>query len=366
MTPMRRPPPLADVLAALLPDSMDTLLLRACLGDAAFAAGAWQTWLADAGGLPKALTDRPASRALMPLLHHSLRVHSIAVAEPSLAILRAASLWETRRAAEIRAILRQIVDTLHRASIRAITIEGVAAGAVAYPAFELRHCHDIALLVEKAERIRVRHLLTATGFAPASETVGEQQRSSIDLVHEGGLPVALHTVPWASTGVGDPTADLRRRAVSAELDGFELTVLNPTDMLLQVCGRGIEPTEPGNWEWIADAAMILRRQGNARLDWAALVERAKEYGLAFRLSLRLDYLANGLGLAIPPSATDALATAAWQGDRGEWGRSLSVARGAFGIGLSAMLRQGGWRSRLAIAHWALRRSPRLLGRRTPP
>lgn len=360
-TSWRRGPPLAEVLKALLPDSMDTLLLRACLGDAPSAAGAWQTWLSDAGGLSKALSDRPASRALMPLLHHSLRGHAIAVADPPLAILRAASLWETRRASEIRAILRQVMDRLHEAGIRAIAVQGIAAGAIAYPAFELRHCHDITLLVEEPELIRASDALMATGFAAAG-----QQISSISLLHEGGLPVVLQTALWAPTRMPDPAADFRSQAVTAELDGLALTVFSPTDMLLHLCGQGIEPTEPGNWEWIADAAMILRRYGNAGLDWAALVERAKEYGLSFRLSLRLDYLAKRLGLAIPPLVTDDLAAAAWHGERGEWERSLSLARGAFGIGLGAMLQRGGWRSRLAIAQWALRRSPRLLGLRASP
>lgn len=360
-TSWRSRPPLAEVLRSLLPDSMDTLLLRACLGDAPSATGAWQTWLSDTGGLSKALSDRPAWRGLMPLLHHSLRGHAIAVADSPLAILRAASLWETRRAAEILTILRQVVDRLREAGIRPIALQGIAAGAVAYPAFELRHCHDIALLVEEAELIRGSDALMATGFAPA-----DRQTSSINLVHEGGLPLVLQAALWASTRRPDPAADFRRRTVTAELDGLELTVFSPTDLLLHLCGQSIEPTEPGNWDWIADAAMILRRHGNADLDWAALVERAREYDLSFRLSLRLDYLAKCLGLAIPPFVTDGLAAAAWRGERDEWERSLSLARGAFGVGLGAMLRQGGWRSRLAIAQWALRRSPRLLGLRALP
>ena len=362
MTQERHPSPLADVLGVLLPDPMDTLLLRACLGDAAAVAGAWQSWLSDAGGLSEALTDRPAARALTPLLHHSLREHHIAVAESSLAILRAAHLWELRRATEIRTILRQIIATLRRAGIDAITIDGVAAGAVAYPAFELRHCHDIALLVEKAALAQARDALAAVGFSPSSDQSG----SSLCLLHEGRLPVVLHTALWAPAGRADSVGDFRRRTVTALFDGLELNLFNPTDMLLQICGQGIEPTAPGNWEWVADAAMILRLYASADLDWSALVRRAKEYGLAFRLSLRLGYLAASLGLPIPASVTDELAAAAWQDERRERERSLSLARGVFGLRLGTMLQRGGWRSRLAVAQWALRRSPRLLGMRALP
>ncbi len=354
-------PPLADVLGVLLPDPMDTLLLRACVGGAASAASAWQGWLAAAGGLPKALTDRPASRALMPLLYHSLREHGIAVTEPSLAILRSAHLWELRRAGEIRTILYQITDTLHKAGISAIVTEGAAAGAAAYPAFELRHCHDVALLVEGTDLIRAHDLLTTIGLTHSADL-----QNGVRLLNTGGLPIVLRTVLWAPTEKAAPTADFRRRAVPARLDGHELTVFEPADMLLHICGQGIEATEPGRWEWIADAAMILRCQADTGLDWLALVRMAKEHGLAFRVSLRLGYLATWLDLPIPPAATEELAAAAWLGERREWERSLSVARGAFGIGMGAMLRQGGWRSKLAVAKWALRRSPRLIGMRALP
>src|SRR5271166_5856468 len=96
-----RLPPLADTLGWLLPDARDTLLLRACLGDAASAAAAWDAWLAMSEGLPRALAERPRSRRFLPLLHHALSVHGIALTEPALSILRAATLWEERRATRI-------------------------------------------------------------------------------------------------------------------------------------------------------------------------------------------------------------------------------------------------------------------------
>ena len=277
------------------------------------------------------------------------------------------ALWELRRAAEIRTILRQVMAALHETGIGAIAIGAVAAGATAYPAFALRHCHDIALLIEKTALIRARDILIAAGFALAVDAIVDQKTSSTSLLHKGGLPVVLHTAIWAPTGRPDPSADFRHRAMTAELDGLTLTVFNPADMLLHICGQGIEPAEPGNWEWVADAAMILRRHGDAGIDWPALTMTAKDCGLAFRLSLRLDYLARCLGLPVPRFVTDELAAAAWRGERSERERSLSLARGAYRHGHLAPCcdRADGGRGSRSL-RWALRRSPRLLGMRASP
>jgi hypothetical protein len=206
----------------------------------------------------------------------------------------------------------------------------------------------------------------AAGFTLAGKAGADQHTSSINLLHKGGLPLVLQSALWAPTGTPDPAANFRRRIVAAELDDSTLRVFNPPDMLLHACGQSIEPTEPGNWEWVADAAMILHRYGRAGLNWATLVGTAKDGGLAFRLSLRFDYLARCLGLPVPAFVLDELAAAAWQGERSERERSLSVTRGSFGVGLGTMFRRGGWRSRLAVVQWALRRSPRLLGMRALP
>src|ERR1700690_3039173 len=105
MTARPRLPPLADTLGLMLPDAQDTLLLRACLGDGASAARAWQAWLGSIPDLPTILVERPRIRRFLPLLSHVLSRQTIAVAEPALSILRAATLWEEHRAVQLRPIL---------------------------------------------------------------------------------------------------------------------------------------------------------------------------------------------------------------------------------------------------------------------
>src|SRR5216683_7508084 len=147
MTKQPRLPPLADTLSLMLPDAQDRLLLRACLSDAAGAAEAWQAWLATTPGLPTVLVERPRSRRFLPLLFHVLTTHGVAVAEPSLAILRAATLWEEHRAVQLRPILVQVLAILRGVGASALLLKGVALAESAYMQFRLRHCHDLDLLV---------------------------------------------------------------------------------------------------------------------------------------------------------------------------------------------------------------------------
>jgi len=353
-----RLPPLADTLGWLLPDAQDTLLLRACLGDAASATAAWEAWLAMAEGMPRALADRPRSRRFLPLLHHALSAHGVALTEPALSILRAASLWEERRAMRIRAILIEVLASLRRTGVAVILLKGAALAETAYPQFRLRHCHDLDLLVEEAALLQAGQALIAAGFPPAAAAGARAVGRSLAMKHKDGLPVNLHTRLWTTSLRVDPLASILRRARVTDIGGERVTILAPTDMLLHVCGRAGIGAGPGNWAWIADAAMIQRRHEPAAEDWGDLVQVAAEIGIALPLAARFGYLATRIGLPIPPAALNALTGAACRSSSSERDAAISAARAASGVAFTAMLRRSGWRSRLDLARWALRRSPR--------
>jgi len=357
-----RLPPLADTLGWLLPDAQDTFLLQACLGGAAAASDAWNAWLAMAEGMPNALAQRPRSRRFLPLLHHALRVHGVALAEPALSILRAASLWEERRATRIRAILVEALASLQRAGVAVVLLKGAALAETVYPQFELRHCHDLDLLVEEAALPVASEALSAAGFQPAAAAGGRAIGQSLAMKHADGLPVNLHTRLWTTRIRGDPEAIFLRRVRVIDIGGERATILAPADMLLHVCGHAGIGAGPGNWAWIADAAMIQHRHQSTAEDWAGLVRTAAEIGIALPLAARFDYLAARIGLPIPPAALNALTEAACRSSRSERDAAISAARAASGVAFIAMLRRSGWRSRLDLARWALRRSPRIARR----
>jgi hypothetical protein len=355
---MARPrlPPLADTLGALLPDVQDMLLLRTCLADAQTAAAAWKSWLALAPGLPMALVERPRSRRLLPLLHYALGRHGIALAEPLLAILRAAALLEERRAARIRAILVLALASLRRAGVAPVLLKGVALAETAYPQFRLRHCHDLDLLVAAEDLGAARKALMAAGFRSAAGNRSEREDgSSLALQLADGLLLNLHTRLWQASTSSEPLEVFRARARAIEFDGESVPVFAPMDMLLHVCGHAGCSVGLGSWIWIADAAMILGRHAPTSVDWAGIGQIAAQSGIALLLALRFADLAARFGLPIPDGVLDALVEAAWQSSSVERDAALSAARAASGASFVDMLRRCGWRSRLDIAGWALRR-----------
>jgi hypothetical protein len=211
-----------------------------------------------------------------------------------------------------------------------------------YPRFDLRHCHDIDLLVPPGAMPSAREALIGAGFRAG--------RSRHVLQHRDGLPVTLHGRLWA----GSSEAALLERAGTIEIDGETVPILAPMDMLLHACDHPGVGAGLGNWVWIIDAAMILRRHKPTAEDWAGLVRGTVASGATLPVAARLAGLADRIGLPVPDALLCRLAEAAWRSSRGERDVALMAAHAASGQGLRTMIRRCGWRSRIEIAAWAIR------------
>jgi hypothetical protein len=352
----RRTFPLSDTLSALVPDDRDTLLLRACVSGRAVATAAWVDWLASGPGLQPTLTERPMLRRLVPLLHHALATHGSAIPPPALAILRAATLWEQQRAERVAAILGEAVDSLRLVGIEPVITKGPALAATVYPRPWLRHCHDLDLLVPAGAARAACAALVAAGFRPQADSAA----TSVTLAHMDGLPLVLHTRLW-SRGK-DREGSIHRRLSSAHIGGKSVAVLAPFDMLLHVCGLTPISLGPGNWTWVADAAMILGLHHVTAGDWDELLESAEGFANPLTLAARLGYLAERLELDIPERVLDSLAVRAASASDSEKDEVLVAAQAVSRIRLRAMIRRGNWNSRIELLRAAMRRR-RAAGRR---
>ena len=348
---------LADTLGVILPDAEQTLVLQACLCEERRASESWRSWIASKPNLNAGLADSwPGLKRLLPLLHYNLAENGIALEESASAVLRAAAIWEERRAARVHEILGDVLAAVNSAGVSPIAWKGVALAETVYPQPWLRHCHDIDLLVSLHEVARADAALRDCGFSAAPSRLA--RRAHLSLVHDGGLPVCVHVDLPGAARLALPRSDMVAGAAEMTLAGRSAKVFRPTDTLLCLCAHLIAGRAHDCVCWVADATFLLRRSTPGEEEWARLAETAKASGLALPLHLMLSYLRDAIDVAVPNTAIARIGQRGASSKRRERDTLLLYARK--GRRLGALLRRSGWRSRLEIVRWLVAPSPEFI------
>jgi hypothetical protein len=339
-------PPLADTLTMLLPEGRDRLLLRVCLADRATALAAWDAWTAATPDIAAFLREQPMAGRLLSGLHAALIEHDAVMDASTRALLNAASLAETRRMARIREIVEGLHAQLRRASVMPVLFNGVALAATAYPQPELRHCHDIDLLIPPEDLERAQAAAIAAGFTGTGRT---NAGPSMTLLHRDGLPLHLHTGLPSPCALTIPLDRIRSRTVSCAFGGEAIATLHPLDSLVQLCGYAMSADDTDYRILLADAAAILR----GHPDWDLMPQIARDRGDSLALFVVLDYLKREIDIPIDETVLSALARDARTATRARKDFLLSMSRRRPSGFVWTMFRHSGWRSRLEILRWML-------------
>ena len=152
-------------LAAVLPTPEQTWLLRACLLDGEAEREAWHIWHALAGDAKAAMVeDRWSVKRLLPALYVALRRSGAEVDATLLSYLKLAYVREQMRATTYRRICGELVAVLAAAGVPAVLLRGGALVATVYDDPAVRHCHDVAFLVQPADLARADAALRAAGL----------------------------------------------------------------------------------------------------------------------------------------------------------------------------------------------------------
>ncbi len=346
MSTTGQPPLLADTLKVLLPGPRETLFLQACLAPGARAGESWRAWFGAHADIQAAISGKGAVlKPLLPLLHFALTEHGIELDPPTLAVLRAAAIWEGRRSKRVREILSDVLGILARAGVEPVLLNGTALAATAYPRPALRHCHDIDFWIPDADLVRAQEALTRSGLFAAGTS---RTRRAVNLVHSEGLPVNLLRSLTASTLCPLPETEMRKRTVSISVMDQPVDALSPIDALIHLCspvggGAVLEPTI-----WVADAACLLRRSAPTGSDWDIAIRAATASGLSLTLFAILSYLREEIGIMVPDDVLGRVEAEASHSRRSHRDAVLAGARKAQGGRLGPMFRHSNWRSRAEI------------------
>jgi len=341
--------PAADPLSVLRPPPEHTLLLRACLLDAAAGRAAWEEWRARVGGVKAFFSAETFGlKRLLPLLGAALQ-RAGATLEPELrAYLHVAQTHEMLRRQHFDRIAGAALDALVAGSVACIALQGVALAADAYPAWALRHSHDVDVLVRREDLARAAALLGAIGVGPP--TALDRAGRHLRLVHAAALPIVLHSEPFRLPCFAPPLSALWTRSRPAARAG--VGGLAAADALLHVCGQAACSPGRDSLQWACDASFLLARHPD--LDWDGLIETARAARLALPLSVLLGYLADEL--AAP--ARDRLCAAAADADSVTVECALLGAHAAPRVRYRDLLRAGRtWPMRAFVARWIALPSP---------
>ena len=281
---------------------MQTLLLRAALGDGDTAREAWSR--------AKHATETPqlldhASYRLLPQLYRNLL--DAGVDEPALAQLKGIyrhSWYQNQRLFHRSA---DLLRELHEAGIETLVLKGAALSVVHYRDAGSRPMEDFDVLVHRRDAARTAALLEASGWE--QQNVAWQPEtmfrvvSSVGFRHESGSEIDLHWNPLYEVVPEEP---IWRHAVSMEIGGVATKALDPTDQLMHVCVHGLS-WFPAPLRWISDG-VVVARSADPPVDWDRLAEQAEQWQLSARMETALELLHDEFGVAVPAATMERLRT----------------------------------------------------------
>jgi len=353
---IRYEPPLTGALSLLLPSQAQTLLLRSALLPKDRSVVALESWQADFDDPVAAIAEHNVGgRRLAPLIAANLGDNGQSIHPELMTYLRTAAMREELRAREYRKICHGVLASLAGARLHVIALKGAVLSETVYPRPDLRHSHDIDLLIREEDLEQAEAVATGIGF----ETVASSQPSSIasrHYIHESGLPLDLHPGLFTVGPYNAVKGEAQDRAEQRTILDVGVHVLSPADQLLHVCAHASTGWQRSTLAWVCDAWFIMNAVPD--LDWDVVVESSRQGQMSLPLYVTLAYLADELGAPVPSSSLEQLRAESLRTQRVT--REIALFGAWAGPGtklLRAVRASRRWRDKAFIAGWRIMPSP---------
>lgn len=242
-----------------------------------------------------------------PLLAYSLRD------EPRLHsahLERLETEWRRAKGRSLHAAesLRSLLEAFRVAGIRAIPLKGPLLAERLYPDPALRPTSDLDLLIGKADLHRVDELLVRLGYRRAPDAHTFEFDVAYDratfYTHAEMLPVDLHWDLLSSESFARGSRvivdEVWERVVSADFAGVEGATLCDEDLLVYLALHLAVHHACSGLIWLLDIALLLDQRGE-RMNWEAVVERARRWRVMRALFFALESVRGCYGRSAPES-----------------------------------------------------------------
>ena len=267
--------------------------------------------------------------SVAPMLYARLQALGVTLPAATAQPLRKFYLANVMRNTKLFHEVGKILRALQAAGIPVIPLKGVCLAEAVYGNLALRQIGDVDLLVPPANLATALEVLRTLGYAAAQPFDIEGQRQVCHhmppLSRRGGATLELHwTIAKRGSNIRLEDTDLDQlwsRAIPSRIDGVQILMLSPTDLLLHLClhasvhhyfdGIGLS----GFW----DMALVIRRYGE-QIDWEQFTTRAHQWGVANGAYLALQLTQEWTGVVIPTPVMRSLMPATLNDAAIEWVR----------------------------------------------
>ncbi len=296
------------------PDAGERLLLAAALGDGELALAAFAAWRASIdwdGDLDG------GSFRMLPLVHANMaRLGCDDPLMPRLGGVYRHSWCEAQ--VHLRAGARALA-LLRDRSVPVMVSKGLLLATRYYASPALRPMADIDLLVPLDRALAAIAVLDRGGWREeptAAQQWGRRRRDMLTLtaglgmIHPRDGEIDLHWRLVRESRGATTEAMFWRDALPVTIAGVEALRPSPAHLLFHVVSHGVRPNILSPLRWVADAAMVLRRDDEV-IDWDEVMRCAERLRVGRRVAAGLAYLRDEIGLPVPAGVTAAVPRTSW-------------------------------------------------------
>ena len=337
---------LANLLSSLMPDKKKTDFLKLCLND--FSSNEYKKYF-----LPDLLEqikdNKNGFKRPLALLYFNLKKNEIEIDNNYGSYLKTAYVREELRSSTFKNILGSTLQVLLNESCEFILLDGAYLAESVYYNRNLRHCHDIDILVKDNSMEEIASLLNNNSFKKESNFRKNEIRRIV-LRHKSGLILSLHNSLFDHISYNYDNECFWERAQRKKIVVLDVLVLSGADLLFHIMGKAFI-NYFSTLQWVVDSVFLIR---NTDIDWKLFCKNAEYSGLSIGILPMIRYLRNEFNVDIPDSVFINIKKAVENINPAAKEAALFFATNRMRSGFLRLLQNtGDWKQKLSIIRFGL-------------
>ncbi|MBC8040473.1 MAG: nucleotidyltransferase family protein, partial [Opitutaceae bacterium] len=277
------------------PTTTQRLLLQACLGGPELTRNAFRAWHARVDVFK---LDHGSNR-LMALLYRNLERAGVRAPEHDVLKGNWRYHWYLNKS-RMREFAK-LQEKLAAVGVPVVAMKGIPLVAFYYEDIGVRPMADIDVLVRRSDAKAAVECMLEDGYRLNFPFKDEHiaTKNGRTFVKQGATEVDMHWCVLHDFNIAWSDEALWSGSQTRAFDGMTLRFLRAEDQILHLCSHGMRYNVVAPLRWLADVAMVLRREGH-RLDLDYLLREAGRREMINPVKLTFAWLEKYLDLPCAP------------------------------------------------------------------